>query len=203
MSADDTPHPKISDEMIAQAISRDEETCSKIIDLIYPLVIGIIRRNLPQSEPPEDLAQEVLVKIFTGLPRFRGDQPFEHWVSRITTLTCYDALRKRYRRPQLLYADLSNEQREALAAATILEGSHPDRQFASRELLDQLLTTLKPRDELVIRLLYLEEKTVTEISAETGWSHSKIKVTAMRARKKLKKALKHLEATKPKNHHES
>ena len=203
MSADDSSHPEISDELLARAIQRDEAACSEIIDLIYPLLIGIIRRNLPQSEPPEDLAQEILVKIFAGLPKFRGTQPFEHWISRIATLTCYDALRKRYRRPKLQFTDLSPDQCEALSAANSQENARPDNQFASRELLDQLLATLKPRDELVIRLLHLEEKTVSEISEETGWSQSKIKVTAMRARNKLRKALQRLEATKPNDHHES
>lgn len=203
MSADDTSQPKVNESLIDRALAQDEQAYEEIIEIIYPLLIGIIRRNLAQSESPEDLAQEILVKIFSGLPNYRRKQPFEHWISRIATLTCYDALRKRYRRPKLQYTDLSSEQCEALSVANNQENSHPDTQFASRELLDQLLATLKPRDELVIRLLHLEEKTVSEISEETGWSRSKIKVTAMRARNKLKEALERLEATKPKNHHES
>ena len=197
MSADDSSHPEISDELIARAIRQDESACSEIIDLIYPLIIGVVRRNLPNSESPEDLAQDILVKIFNGLPKFRGTQPFEHWISRIATLTCYDALRKQYRRPKLQYSDLTPEQCEALAASQNPESPQTNDQIASRELLDQLLATLPPRDQLVIRLLHLEEKSVSEISEKTGWSPSKIKVTAMRARNKLKKALQRLESTKP------
>ena len=203
MSVDDSPHPGFNDSLIERALERDESACSEMITLIYPLIIGIIRRNLAQSESPEDLAQDVLIKIFSGLPNYRREQPFEHWVSRITTLTCYDAIRKRYRRPKLQYTDLSPEQCDALAAAHHEEFPPQETGIASRDLLNQLLATLKPRDELVIRLLHLEEKSVAEISDETGWSPSKIKVTAMRARAKLKKALTHLESTKPRISHES
>jgi RNA polymerase sigma-70 factor (ECF subfamily) len=62
-----------------------------------------------------------------------------------------------------------------------------------RELLDQLIATLNPREQIVIRLLDLEEKTVQDTCNLTGWGASKIKVTAMRARRKLSEQLKKLE----------
>jgi RNA polymerase sigma-70 factor (ECF subfamily) len=55
------------------------------------------------------------------------------------------------------------------------------------ELVQKLLGQLKPDDQLVLRLLDLEQKTIAEIAALTGWNQSLIKVRAFRARRKLQK----------------
>ena len=51
------------------------------------------------------------------------------------------------------------------------------------------LVRLRPEDRLVITLLNLEEKTVRDVSALTGWSEANVKVRAFRARKELKRIL--------------
>ena len=61
------------------------------------------------------------------------------------------------------------------------------------ELIEKLLQSLNPREQMAIRLLDLEERSVQEVCDLTGWGASKVKVTAMRARRKLTKALERLE----------
>jgi RNA polymerase sigma-70 factor (ECF subfamily) len=51
---------------------------------------------------------------------------------------------------------------------------------------------LKPAARLVIQLLEIEEKSVKEISALTGWSVPLVKVRAFRARAEMKKCLARL-----------
>ena len=65
--------------------------------------------------------------------------------------------------------------------------------FAARDLLRQLMERLSPADRLVVTLLHLEEKSVAEVRALTGWSAALVKVRAFRARKKLQKFLSQLE----------
>ena len=55
--------------------------------------------------------------------------------------------------------------------------------------MTELIAQLSPEDRLVITLLHLEEKSVEEIRALTGWSRSVIKVRAFRARAKMKRML--------------
>ena len=68
----------------------------------------------------------------------------------------------------------------------------PLEQLAARELVDKLLEGLPPRDNLVVTMLYLEGHTLEEIQKATGWTVLAIKLLSFRARKKMKKALKHL-----------
>jgi len=83
---------------------------------------------------------------------------------------------------------LSENEAEVLEAITADESaSAPDDTLAAHELVHRLLGELKPDDQLVIRLLDLEQKTIAEISEQTGWNQSLVKVRAFRARRKLQK----------------
>ena len=134
------------------------------------------------------------MKIFAKLDRFRGDQPFPHWVARIAVNTCYDKLRQQRVRPEFRFADLSED--EALFVETTLTSASPEAAAPGRdgsEVVEKLLATLNPVEQMVLRLLDLEQKSVKEIIDLTGWTASKIKVAAMRARRKLTETLKRLE----------
>ena len=128
------------------------------------------------------------MKMFTRLEQYQGAVPFPHWVSRIAVTTCIDHLRAQKRRPEFRWADLPENQAEVLDAVITNENDvAPNDALAAHELVHQLLEALKPDDQLVIRLLDLEQKTIAEIADLTGWNQSLIKVRAFRARRKLQK----------------
>jgi RNA polymerase sigma-70 factor (ECF subfamily) len=64
-------------------------------------------------------------------------------------------------------------------------GREPDRPEDAAAVLEKLLAGLDERERIVIRMLDLEQRSVREIAELTGWGESKIKVTAMRTRRKL------------------
>jgi RNA polymerase sigma-70 factor (ECF subfamily) len=171
----------------------DETAAKKLVEHLYPTVIRIVRNHLPRRELEEDLSQEIFLKIFAKLHQYRADMPFEHWVSRISVNTCIDHLRKQRNRPEYRWSDFSEEQ-QAILNNLKYNASESDQQSPdeNRELLERLLLNLKPDERLVIRWLYLEEKSVAEICDLTGWKSSKIKVKAFRARRKLTATIKRL-----------
>lgn len=173
---------------LARVRGRDQAAARQLVDHLYPLVIRIVRSHLPRRVAEEDLAQEIFLKMFTRLDQYQGAVPFPHWVSRIAVTTCIDQLRAQKRRPEYRWADLSEGEAEVLQAVTADEtAAAPHDALAAKELVDRLLGELKPDDQAVIRMLDLEQKTLAEISALTGWNPSLIKVRAFRARRKLQK----------------
>ena len=183
-------------EWVAAARRGDQEASRQLIRCLYPTVTAIIRNHLPWSEREEDLAQEVFLKVFSRLDQFRGERPIQHWVSRIALFTCYDALRRQRTRRVLHFSDLSEAEARFLEDGLADESESRQSVAAGdspRELLDKLLSTLKPDQQMVLRLLDLEQKSVREICALTGWRESKVKVTAMRARRKLSETLARME----------
>jgi len=173
---------------------RDQAAARQLVDQLYPLVIRIVRSHLPRRVLEEDLAQEIFMKMFTRIEQFQGAVPFPHWVSRIAVTTCIDHLRAQKRRPEFRWADLSEGEADVLDAVMTNENEvAPDEAMAAHELVHKLLAQLKPEDQMVIRLLDLEQKTIVEISELTGWNGSLVKVRAFRARRKLRKLFETLE----------
>lgn len=196
---EDPDTPPDWNDAITKVKAGDETAAWGLVESLYPHIIRIVRSHLPRSDDEEDLAQEIFMKMFSKIEQFKGHQPFHHWVARIALNTCYDRLRHQRSRPLFSFSDLSPEQSDFLEATLSTSSTPPANNTTSgelaRELLQKLIATLKPREQMVIRLLDLEEHSVKETCELTGWGASKVKVTAMRARRKLADALKRLETS--------
>ena len=176
-------------DCLARVRQQDQDAARALVDYLYPTVIRLVRGNLPRRAAEEDLAQDVFVKMFEKLDQFQGEVPLEHWVSRIAVNHCLNAIRAQKSRPEWRMADLSEEQAAALDAVTSAsEGDpHPSHLMGARELVDMLLQALDPKDQLLIRMLEMDELSIDEVRQQTGWSATYIRVRAFRARRKLNK----------------
>ena len=165
-----------------------EDAARALFRHLYPLVGRLVRSHLPRRTSPEDLVQTVFMKVFANLDRFSGAVPLEHWVSRIAVNTCLNQLAAERVRPELRWADLSEEQAEALEAAMSgPEDLEPSENLAAREIVEKLLAQLAPAERMLLTLLHLEGRSVAEVQEITGWNVPVIKVRAFRARRKLRK----------------
>ena len=187
-------HEPDLETLIERVIDHDEAAAGALMDRLYPLVLKVVRAHLPRRLDEDDLTQMVFLKVFKHLGQFAGGVPLEHWVSRIAVNTCLSALKAERSRPELRWADLS-EEGQAVVEALAVEGVNPGDSdgLAARELVQQLLVQLNPADRLVVTLLHLKEKSVAEVSRLTGWTCAGVKVRAFRARKRLRKILQQVE----------
>lgn len=184
-----------ADALVAAARQHDESAAREMVRRLYPLVLKLVRSHRPRRAAEEDLCQMIFIKIFRKLSQFSGKVPLEHWVSRIAVNTCLNQIQAEKVRPEFRHADLSEEEVAVVHnLAATAEELGPDRSFAARDLVERLLAALKPAERLVIGLLYLQQRSVAEVQALTGWGASLVKVRAFRARQKLQKQLAHFEA---------
>ena len=184
--------PLMTDEQVPECLARaregDEKAVLDIFNYMYPHVAKLVQANLPVRESAEDLIQQVCVKVVTHLDQFSGKVPLLHWVSRIAVNTCLNQIRHEKRRPEVRLADLSEDE-----AAVVEHLAHSPSeinasdQVASRELVEKLLDGLKPKDRLLMRLMYLEGRQLEEIANITGFNKAMIKVRVFRARAQLRK----------------
>jgi RNA polymerase sigma-70 factor (ECF subfamily) len=182
----------ISREIIARVHAREEEASRELVRLLQPLVLRVVRVHRPRRMSEEDLCQEVFLRVFHSLGQYRGVVPFEHWVARLAVNTCIDQLRRHRCRPELRWADLHPDEAAALAALRDGTDPGPAATVVTRDLLERMLATLSPEDQLVIRLTALEERPLREVAALTGWSRPLVKVRAFRARRRMRQALAEL-----------
>lgn len=171
---------------------RDEDAARQLVEHLYPLVIKIVRSHHAPRLGEEDMAQEIFAKVFLKLEQYRGDVPFEHWVSRVAVNTCLNALRALKARPELRWSDLGEDEAGALEATLAGDSLPAEQSVSARDLVEKLLGCLNAEDRLVISLMDLEERSVAEVSAVTGWGKSMVKVRCFRARRKLRKYLQRL-----------
>src|SRR5438309_10030950 len=181
--------------LVEAALRHDDEAARELVRRLYPLVAKVVRAHRSRRTPEEDLCQMIFIKVFQKLNQFSGKVPLEHWVSRIAVNTCLNQIAAEKVRPELRHADLSEEEQAVVEnLATSSEELAPDRQFASRQLVEHLLELLKPVERLVIDMIYLQGRSVEEIRKLTGWSAALIKVRAFRARQKMKAQLINISA---------
>ena len=192
------PEPEIDVTACVKRVRlRDEEAAQALFRHLYPLVARLVHSHLPRRTSPEDLVQTVFMKVFASLESFSGAVPLEHWVSRIAINTCLNQLAAEKARPELRWADLSEEQAEALEAVTAGQAElDPLQNLASREIVEKLLAQLAPAERLLMTLLHLEGRSVDEVRQITGWNVPVIKVRAFRARRKLRKYFEKLMSEK-------
>ena len=191
MSADDETFDLAA--CLERVRARDQGAARALVEHLHPLVSRIIRTRLPRRVAEEDIAQDIFLKMFTRLEQSQGNVPFTHWVSRIAVTTCIDHLRAQQRRPEFRWADLSEGEADVLDNVLTNENDvDAGEALASRELVEKLLSQVKPEDRMVLQLLDLEQKSLAEISQLTGWNTTLIKVRAFRARRKLRKLFEEL-----------
>ncbi|MFT6180839.1 MAG: RNA polymerase sigma-70 factor (ECF subfamily) [Akkermansiaceae bacterium] len=195
----DHPSANVTPDLLGAVRKGNQQAARELVEMLYPLVVTIVRRHLPRGEAEEDLCQEVFLKMFSRLSQYSGQKAFDHWVSKIALNTCYDKLRRLNRRKVMSYAELDTEEADFLAPLDSLSDSQAleGSPGLARELLDKLLAHLNPRETIIIRLLDLEEKSVNEVCDLLDWKPSRVRVTAMRARRKLTSLLLELEKQPP------
>ncbi len=168
--------------LIRATLDGDDEAFAELVRQTKGRVFGIAARFARNHHELDDICQNIFIRVYKNLSKFRGDAPFEHWISRIAVRTCYDALRKRRREPEKISMDHHFVDKDA-------ENKTNRSVEEAAELLRFAMAKLPAEDQFVITLLELEEKSVREIAGLTGWSEGNVKVRAFRARNSLKKIL--------------
>jgi RNA polymerase sigma-70 factor (ECF subfamily) len=87
--------------LVAAAQGGDRDALDRLLRLHHDRIYAVCRRLTGSPTDAADAAQEALIAIVRGLPRFDGRARFATWAYRVTTNACLDELRRRRRRPAL------------------------------------------------------------------------------------------------------
>jgi len=151
----------------------------------------IASRFFRRREQIEEVVQETFAKAFFALGEFSNRQggSFAAWLARIAFNACYDELRRQKRRPEPASLSEVTEEESARLRGRLRGEGGAESAAVSRDLAAKLLARLSPEDRLVLVMLDAEGLSVAEIAGLLGWSESKVKVRAHRARASLRRVL--------------
>src|SRR5258707_11788889 len=78
-----------TDECLIQStLAGDDEAFAELVRRHKRKVFGIAARFARNDHELDDICQEIFVKAYQKLKSYRGEAPFEHWVSRIALHAC-------------------------------------------------------------------------------------------------------------------
>lgn len=134
-------------------------------------------RILQSRSDAEEAAQDTFLAVFQGLPRYRLEQPFAHWLNVITLNTCRMLLRRRAG---------ETRRRTAMERLSPPPPQPEPRNGALRRLVVDLLDRLDPGVRIPMLLHYVEGYTYVEIARELGLSQSAVKMRVSRGSNQLR-----------------
>ncbi|MBB5647793.1 RNA polymerase sigma factor [Pedobacter cryoconitis] len=138
-----------------------------------------IRRLVIDHDDADDLVQEVFIKVWKNLSKFRSDSKLYTWIYRIATNDCITFLNKKKQRNNIPLDDVSAELSESLVASSYFNGDKIQMK------LQQALLTLPEKQRLIFNMKYYDELKYEEISEILGTSVGALKASFHIAVKKI------------------
>lgn len=178
------------------ARAEDERAFEEIVRRYSPRVFHIASRFFRQRAQVEEAAQEAFLRAYTQLSSYEGRGSFEGWLSRITTNLCINMLRSAKRRPELTVSDMTDDEsnwlENRLANVSVERHESGERGMVAADLAEKVLAGMSPDDRLVLMSIDGDDLSVKEVAEMTGWSESKVKTSAFRARRRMRQAVEAL-----------
>jgi len=168
-------------ELVKHILNGDTVLFSQLVKRYQRPVHSLIRQIITCREDAEELTQDVFMKAFKSLEKFRGDCSLSSWFYRIAYNTAISATRKKtYYFPDIDDNYLNNIPDDDVDG--ILEKVE-DELFLQR--LEAAIDKLDIESKALISLYYTEDKSVNEIAEIMQLSNVNVKVKLFRTRKKL------------------
>jgi RNA polymerase sigma-70 factor (ECF subfamily) len=174
--------------LVARACAGDERAFERIMLATEQRVVSIAWRMLGSREDACDAAQEVYLRVFKYLGRFRAGEDFRAWLYRITINVCNDFARKQRARGLTQFSEIDSSQDHA-AFETADPAADPEslalqeQQFA---LIRYALQTLPPKERAALVLRDLEGLSTEEVAQALGSRPVTVRSQVRSARAKIK-----------------
>jgi len=171
----------IDQHIINQILNGDTQAFSILVDRYKDLVFNIALRMLKQREEAEEVAQDVFVKVFNSLSKFKGDSKLSTWIYKVAYNSCLDVIKKNKRRQQEIEIDKFDNFDIVVLDNAFDKLVEEDKNKAIKQCIEQLYA----EDNMILTLYYFEELSLQEISEIINISPNTVKVKLHRARKRL------------------
>lgn len=180
-----TPPAVVSDETVQAARGGDERAFASLYDMYAPRVFPVLLGLAGDRAAAAELVQDTFVKVWEGLPSFRGESAFGSWVHRVAVNTALESRRaggRRSLRVQIA-ADFADDRPHRLdgPAATGDPGLAMD--------LEAAILRLPPGARAVFVLHDVEGYQHAEIGERLGIAEGTSRAHLFRARRLLRETL--------------
>jgi RNA polymerase sigma-70 factor (ECF subfamily) len=188
-------HERSGEVGLIEAAQRgDSGAFEQLVRLYDQSVLRMALNLLRSEEDARDVYQEVFLRVYRNLPKFRFDCAFSTWLYRIVANLCLDHIRKRKVRreePSSVSANGSDLDRLQLVPEKRAEVD-PQRKLMSAEVnarVQDNLEKLTPRERLVFEMRHFQGMRLKAIGESLGVTEEAAKNCLFRATQKMRAAL--------------
>lgn len=180
-------------QIIQRVLDGNHNAYGQLVDQYKDLVFTLALRMLKHREEAEEVAQDVFIKVYKSLDRFKGDSKFSTWIYRVTYNTCLDNIKKNKKHLNNVPIDEFTYNK----LETIDNALEEMIKAEKSALIKNCINILPSDDAYLLTLYYFEELSLEELTEIIDASANTLKVKLFRARKKLAVILeKHLRTEK-------
>jgi RNA polymerase sigma-70 factor (ECF subfamily) len=167
-------------ELVERCREGDERAFRELVERYKGLVFALVARSIPDAGRAEEVAQDVFVRVYRGLPAFRGDSRVSTWIYRIAV--------------NLLAAERRQPSTEPLEGTGEVprEFGTTDRAFDEvtlRDRMEKALQRLPVHYQVLINGHYLKGMRYEELAEALGLPLGTVKTHLHRAKKQLRHLL--------------
>ena len=179
------------DEDVRQRLAAGQfkEAFERLVELYSRRVFHLAFSMLRNETKAEDTTQDIFLRIWKGLPGYRGGASLSTWIYAIARNTCLSELKRQESRPTVSM----HEPELAVALEGLAAFQTTDRETGVGMDVHQMLDQLPEKYRRVVMLFYLEQKSYEEVSALLHLPLGTVKTFLWRAKKQLLQILHRLE----------
>jgi RNA polymerase sigma-70 factor (ECF subfamily) len=164
---------------------KQQQFFEEIIEQHKGILFKVARAYCPNVDDQQDVIQEMMIQIWQSIHKYNDQFKISTWLYRISLNVAISFYRKSSTR-----AEKYTELNEQLVETTLNDKSEDERQL---KLLEQFISDLKEIDKALM-ILYLEDKSHTEIAEILGISASNVGTKIGRIKERLKKRFSQLKS---------
>lgn len=179
-------------KLVRQACKGDRTAFREIVETNKKKIFFLAYDLTGSQQDAEDLSQEVFLKAFRCLKKFRGEASLSSWFYRITLNTFLDRKRKLSFLAEKKQQQLDDQSMTEISLDHNNPFENPETYAESKQMqfhIEQALEKLTPRERSVFVMRHYHGLPVKEVARILNISEGTVKSLLFRAIKKLQKEL--------------
>jgi RNA polymerase sigma-70 factor (ECF subfamily) len=182
--------PTDEKELVERFQNGEKDVFNELVIKYQGKIYNLVYKYVSNSETARDLSQEIFIKAFRALPRFKRQSAFYSWLYRIAINLCIDFIRQQKRGQTLSFEDLTTGGNDEIVFNDV--SPLPPDQVEAKELgyiIGKAVEQLPPKQQRVFNLRYQDGLQLKEIAAQLDRSEGTIKAHLHHAHKRLQTLL--------------
>ncbi len=179
------------EQRLIKALAKGDEEAYRYLYRNYASKIGALVKSYLGSDDVDDVVQEVFLRIYKNVKKFRGESKLSTWIYRIAINVCNNMYRKMKSRGKIV--DLSEpicEEDYAFQFSTDEDVQKNVTDDIMYEKLREVLDTLSPEDRAILFMKEIDGLTYEEVGKILNKPEGTIKSRLHYIKQTIRKAFK-------------